>query len=67
MFQGRASLFCKETEVSSILTVSTKCVIMKITTIDLSKGDSFKNCTWRKTTKKEEEKIMLVLSKYKQY
>lgn len=41
--------------------------IMKVTKIDMSKGDNFKTCIWREATKEEEDKFMKILSNIKKY
>tara|TARA_R110000796_G_scaffold778_2_gene3026 strand:- start:2200 stop:2319 length:120 start_codon:yes stop_codon:yes gene_type:complete len=38
---------------------------MKITTIDIAKGESFKTCIWKEANKEEEKKINEILNKIK--
>lgn len=38
---------------------------MKVTTINLAKGESFKTCVWKEATKEQEEKVLKILEKIK--
>lgn len=38
---------------------------MKITTIDLAKGENFSNCIWREATAKEQKKALNIIAMVK--
>jgi|TARA_R110000824_G_scaffold156963_3_gene330351 hypothetical protein len=38
---------------------------MKITTIDIAKGESFKTCIWKEASKEQERKFSEMLNKIK--